>query len=69
MKHIAHGIVLLLGALATPVVYGSEPPRGVAGVDVIVKQRPSYNSVTDARGPVLDALARVFSLELSAVPV
>jgi hypothetical protein len=52
------GIVFLLVALATPVIYGGEPARGVAGVDVIVKQRPSDRSVTDARGNfAIEALA------------
>ena len=52
------GIVFLLVALATPVIYGGEPARGVAGVDVIVKQRPSDRKVTDARGNfAMDALA------------
>jgi hypothetical protein len=50
MKHMTSGIVFLLVALATPVIYGGEPARGVAGVDVIVKQRPSDSAVTDARG-------------------
>ena len=45
-------------ALATPVIYGGEPSRGVAGVDVIVKQRPSDRAVTNARGNfALEALA------------
>ena len=58
MKHMTRGIVLLLVALATPVIYGGEPDRGVAGVDVIVKQRPSDRKVTDARGNfAMDALA------------
>jgi hypothetical protein len=58
MKHMARGIVLLLVTLATPVIYGGEPARGVFGVDVIVKQRPSDNAVTDARGNfAIEALA------------
>jgi hypothetical protein len=58
MKRMARGIVFLLGALATPVIYGGEPARGVAGVDVIVKQRPSDHAVTDARGNfAIEALA------------
>ena len=44
------GIVFLLVALATPVSYGGEPAHGVAGVDVIVKQRPRDSAVTDGRG-------------------
>jgi hypothetical protein len=53
MKHMTcgiGGIVFLLVALATPVIYGGEPPHGVAGVDVIVKQRPRDRAVTDGRG-------------------
>jgi hypothetical protein len=58
MKHMTCGIVFLLVAFATPVIYGGQPARGVAGVDVIVKQRPSDRKVTDARGNfALDALA------------
>ena len=58
MKNMTRGIVVLLVALATPVIYGDEPPRGVAGVDVIVKQRPSDRAVTDARGNFgIEALA------------
>src|SRR3954453_9399847 len=50
MKHMTRGIVFLLVALATPVSYGGEPDRGVAGVDVIVKQRPRDSTVTDGGG-------------------
>jgi hypothetical protein len=51
MKHRTRGIVFLLIALAAPVIYGGEPDRGVAGVDVVVKQSPRNNHVvTDARG-------------------
>jgi len=58
MKHMTCGVVFLLVALATPVIYGGEPARGVAGVDVIVKQRPSDRKVTDSRGNfAMDALA------------
>jgi Carboxypeptidase regulatory-like domain len=58
MKQMTRGVVLLLVALATPVIYGGEPPRGVAGVDVVVKQRPSDSAVTDARGNfAIEALA------------
>jgi hypothetical protein len=58
MKHMTRGIVFLLVALVTPVIYGGEPDRGVAGVDVIVKQRPRDSTVTDARGNfAIEALA------------
>lgn len=50
MKHMTRGILFLLVALAMPVSYGEEPDRGVAQVDVIVKQRPRDSAVTDARG-------------------
>ena len=50
MKNITRGIVLLLVACATSVSYGGQPPRGVAGVDVVVKQNPSKRAVTDTRG-------------------
>jgi hypothetical protein len=58
MKQMTRGIVFLLVALTTPVIYGGEPPQGVAGVDVIVKQRLSDRAVTDARGNfAIEALA------------
>jgi hypothetical protein len=58
MKHMTPSIVFMLVALATPVIYGGEPARGVAGVDVVVKQRPSDHAVTDARGNfAIEALA------------
>jgi hypothetical protein len=57
MKHMTCGIVFLLVAFATPVIYGGEPPRGVAGVDVLVKKRSDTHAVTDPRGNfALDAL-------------
>ena len=58
MMHRTRGIVFLLVALATPVICGGEPGRGVGGVDVIVKQRPSDRAVTDGRGNfAIEALA------------
>jgi hypothetical protein len=63
MKNITRSIVFLLFALAMPVIYGGQPApgapgSGVAGVDVIVKQRPSDRAVTDARGNfAIEALA------------
>ena len=50
MKNMTRGILSLLVACATSVSYGGQPPRGVAGVDVAVKQNPSKRAVTDARG-------------------
>jgi hypothetical protein len=58
MKNMTRGIVFLLVALATPVICGGEPARGVGGVDVIVKQRPGDRAVTDVRGNfAIEALA------------
>ena len=58
MKNMARGILFLLVACATSDSYGGQPPRGVAGVDVVVKQNPSKRAVTDARGNfALDGLA------------
>lgn len=58
MKNMTRSILFLLVACATSVSYGGQPPRGVAGVDVIVKQNPSKRAVTDARGSfALDGLA------------
>lgn len=50
MKNMTRAILCLLVACATSVSYGGQPPRGVAGVDVVVKQNPSKRAVTDARG-------------------
>ena len=49
MKHMIRGILVLSILCAMPVVYG-QTPKGVAGVDVMVKQSPSKRTVTDARG-------------------
>jgi hypothetical protein len=58
MKNMTCGIVFLLAALAAPVIYGGQPPRGVAEVDVILKQRPKDSAVTDTRGNfAIEALA------------
>jgi hypothetical protein len=58
MKNMVRRIMFLLVAFATPVIYGGEPPRGVAQVDVIVKQRPRDSAITDARGNfAIEALA------------
>ena len=43
------GVVFLLAAFAASVSYG-EQARGVAGVDVVVKQNPSKRAMTDSRG-------------------
>jgi hypothetical protein len=49
-KNMTWGIVFLLVALATPVIYGGQPDSGVAEVDVVVKQSPSKRKITDERG-------------------
>ena len=50
MKNMTRALLSLLVASAATVTYGGQPPRGVAGVDVVVKQNPSKRAVTDARG-------------------
>jgi hypothetical protein len=50
MKNMTRGIVVLLVALATPVIYGGQPDSGVAEVDVVVKQSPGKRRITDERG-------------------
>jgi hypothetical protein len=50
MKNMTPGIVFLLVALATPVIYGGQPSSGVAEVDVVVKQSPDKHKITDERG-------------------
>jgi hypothetical protein len=58
MKHMARRLVFVLVALAAPASHGEQPGRGVGGVDVIVKQRPSDRAVTDGRGNfAIEALA------------
>jgi hypothetical protein len=50
MKNMTRSILLLLGSFAASALYAAEQPRGVAGVDVIVKQNPGKRVMTDARG-------------------
>lgn len=50
MKKITLGIAIMTAAFASSALDGAEGPRGVAGVDVIVKQNPSKRAMTDARG-------------------
>jgi hypothetical protein len=60
MKNMSRGILSLLVACATSISYGGQAPapRGVHGVDVIVKQNPSKRTMTDTRGNfALDGLA------------
>ena len=49
MKNMTRGILFLVAAFAASAVYG-EQPRGVAGVDVFVKQNPSKRTMTNAKG-------------------
>lgn len=49
-KNMTRGIIFLFAAFAASALYCEQPARGVAGVDVIVKQNPSKRVVTDARG-------------------
>jgi hypothetical protein len=50
MKNMTRGIVFLLVAFATPVIYGGQPSSGVVEVDVVVKQSPGKRKITDERG-------------------
>ncbi len=55
---MTRSIFLLFVAFAASAIYGGQPPPGVEGVDVFVKQNPSKRSVTDAHGAfALDGLA------------
>jgi hypothetical protein len=55
---MTRSILLAWAVFAACAIYGGEPARGVAGVDVVVKQRPSDRAVTDARGNfAIEALA------------
>ena len=57
MKKMTRSILALLVASATSVSYGGQPARGVAGVDVVVKQNPSKRATTNAVGTfALDGL-------------
>jgi hypothetical protein len=50
MKKITLGIAFMTAALVSTPLDGAEGPRGVAGVEVIVKQNPSKRAVTNAGG-------------------
>ena len=57
-KTMTRSILLAWAVFAACAICGGEPARGVAGVDVVVKQRPSDRAVTDARGNfAIEALA------------
>jgi hypothetical protein len=52
------GIVLLVLALAPSGLCRGETPHGIAGVDVLVKQKPRDSVITDGRGNfAIEALA------------
>jgi hypothetical protein len=50
MKKITLGIAIMAAAFASSTLSGAEAPRGVAGVDVIVKQNPSKRATTNTSG-------------------
>ena len=50
MKKITLGIVITLAVFSSSALDGAETVRGVAGVDVILKQNPSSRTMTNARG-------------------
>jgi hypothetical protein len=50
MKKITLGIAVIAAALVSTPLHGAEAPRGVAGVDVFVKQNPSKRATTNANG-------------------
>ncbi|MFZ1218743.1 MAG: carboxypeptidase regulatory-like domain-containing protein, partial [Chthoniobacterales bacterium] len=49
MKNTICSFLLFSVLFAVPAVYG-QAPKGVAGVGVVVKQKPAKRAVTDARG-------------------
>lgn len=50
MKNMTRGILFLFALFAASALYGQQPPRGVAGVDVFLKQNPSKRATTNASG-------------------
>lgn len=50
MKKITFGIAIMTAVFASSLLSGAEGPRGVAGVDVSLKQNPSKRAMTDTRG-------------------
>jgi hypothetical protein len=50
MKKISLGIAIMTAAFVSTPLDGADAPRGVAGVDVIVKQNPSKRATTNASG-------------------
>jgi hypothetical protein len=58
MKKTTCGLLVLFMGFATSVANGGQPPPGVAGVDVFVKQMPAKRSVTNGSGSfAFDGLA------------
>jgi len=70
MKNMTRVIIFCGVAFATSVSYGGQTPPGVAGVDVVVKQKPNKHDVTNAWGIfALDALpAGSYTLSFKARP-
>ena len=50
MKKISFGIAIITAVFVSTPLDGKDAPRGVAGVDVIVKQNPSKRATTNASG-------------------
>jgi Carboxypeptidase regulatory-like domain len=50
MKNMTRFILFLFAIFTASAVYGQQPPRGVAGVDVFLKQNPSKRVTTNASG-------------------
>jgi hypothetical protein len=50
MKTTTFGIAIMMAAFMSSPLVGAEGPRGVAGVDVFVKQNPSKRATTNASG-------------------
>jgi len=50
MKKTTFGIAIVMVAFASSPLHGEDGPRGVAGVDVFVKQNPSKRATTNASG-------------------
>jgi phosphate-selective porin len=49
-RHITLGVMLALGAFGVCSASAGQQPVGVAGVEVVVKQKPGARAITDARG-------------------
>ena len=50
MKNMTRGILCLFAVFSAAALCGQQPPRGVAGVDVILKENPSKRATTNASG-------------------